>query len=307
MARGQPGHPAAAKRYKAVPVAFVGERTLLRRDGRPGQRARGRRHRDDDRLRGPRRRSPRREDIAALISRLTRLERRRPRRPSRRSEDGDGAGRDRRPARVRRRRAGHQARQPDHRPGRRAGRLGHPLRARRTRCASASASTACCTRPTTVPRRMVAGVVSPHQDHGRPRHRRAARPAGRPRRAERSTATTSTCASSRCPSVHGESVVMRILDKAAVDHGPRHASGWRRTSATRFETRDPPALRRGARHRPDRLGQVDVALRGARRAQHAREEHHHDRGPGRVPARGHHAGAGQPARRPRPSPPACAR
>ena len=35
----------------------------------------------------------------------------------------------------------------------------------------------------------------PREDHGRPRHRRAARAAGRPRRADASTATTSTCAS----------------------------------------------------------------------------------------------------------------
>ena len=40
-------------------------------------------------------------------------------------------------------------------------RLGHPLRARRrATCACASASTACCARSTTIPRRMVAGVVS---------------------------------------------------------------------------------------------------------------------------------------------------
>ena len=54
-----------------------------------------------------------------------------------------------------------------------------------------------------------------------------------------------------------------------------------------------PVPRRRARDRPDRLGQVDVALRRAQPAQHGREEHHHDRGPGRVPARGPHPGAGQ--------------
>ena len=54
-----------------------------------------------------------------------------------------------------------------------------------------------------------------------------------------------------------------------------------------------PVPRRRARHRPDRLGQVDVALRRAQPAQHDREEHHHDRGPGRVPARGPHPGPGQ--------------
>ena len=38
-----------------------------------------------------------------------------------------------------------------------------------------------------------------HQDHGRPRHRRAAHPAGRPRLARPSRAAGSTSASSRCP------------------------------------------------------------------------------------------------------------
>ncbi|CAA9516842.1 MAG: Type IV fimbrial assembly, ATPase PilB, partial [uncultured Rubrobacteraceae bacterium] len=59
-----------------------------------------------------------------------------------------------------------------------------------------------------------------------------------------------------------------------------------------------PGLRRRARHGPDGLGQVDVAVRGARRAQLGREEHHHDRGPRRVPAQRRHPGPGQPARRP---------
>ena len=44
--------PAAIKRYQAVPVAFAGRPHAARRDGRPGERARGRRHRGDDRLRG---------------------------------------------------------------------------------------------------------------------------------------------------------------------------------------------------------------------------------------------------------------
>ena len=57
--------------------------------------------------------------------------------------------------------------------------------------------------------------------------------------------------------------------------------------------------RRDPRHRPDRLGQDDDALRRAADAAHAGEEHHHDRGPGRVRAHRHQADAGQHRR------PAC--
>ena len=46
------------------------------------------------------------------------------------------------------------------------------------------------------------------------------------------------------------------------------------------------AARLRARHRPDRLGQVDLARGDDRRDQpHARGAHHDDRGPDRVPAR----------------------
>ena len=49
-------------------------------------------------------------------------------------------------------------------------------------------------------------------------------------------------------------------------------------------TRKPRGHR--ARHRPDRLGQVDLARGDDRRDQpHARGAHHHDRGPDRVRAR----------------------
>ena len=154
-----------------------------------------------------------------------------------------------------------------------------------------------------VPRAMVAGVVEPHQGHGRAGHRRAARPAGRPRRAEHRRPPR------RPPRGHPPERARRVGRHAhprqgVGGHGPRPPwDGGGRPPPLR--ACDPRALRRGPRHRPDRLGQVDVALRGARRAQHAREEHRHDRGPGRVPARGRHPGAGQPARRPRLSPPAC--
>ncbi len=93
------------------------------------------------------------------------------------------------------------------------------------------------------------------------------------------------------PSVHGEGVVMRILDKSNVMF-ELDKLGMGPADRERFERacrRDP---RRGARHRADRLRQVDHAVRGAGAPEHAREEHHHGRGPRRVRSRRHHPAAG---------------
>ena len=131
-----------------------------------------------------------------------------------------------------------------------------------------------------------------HQDHGRPRHRRAPHPAGRPRHHAGRRARAIDLRVATLPAQYGEKVVMRILDtsKAMVEHREaRHAAAGARALHQGLQ----PVPRRRARHRPDRLGQVDVALRGAQPAQHDRQEHHHHRGPGRVPARGPHPGAGQ--------------
>ena len=108
------------------------------------------------------------------------------------------------------------------------------------------------------------------------------------------------------PTQRGEGATIRILDKAqalrSLDELGMDGDG---RDALRGLV--PQALRRGPGHRPDRLGQVDDALRGAAGAQRRREEHHHDRGPGRVPARRDQPDQRQPQGRPRPSPPACAR
>ena len=159
---------------------------------------------------------------------------------------------------------------------------------------------------TTIPRRMVAGVVSRvkimadldiaerrvPQDGRVGAERRG--PHGRhPRR-------------HACPSVHGEGIVMRILDKEQALM-TLDALGMAGDAARPLRGRLPPGLRRRAGHRPDRLGQVDHALRGAQRDQLDREEHHHDRGPGRVPDAGHQPDPGEPQGRPHLRRAACAR
>ena len=85
---------------------------------------------------------------------------------------------------------------------------------------------------------------------------------------------------------------MRILDKAGAPM--RSTSSGCRERRAALSRRLPSVVRRGAGHRPDRLGQVDHALRRAQRAQHDRQEHHHDRGPGRIPDHRDQPGPGEP-------------
>ncbi len=119
---------AAAKRYQAVPVAYVDKRTLLVAMTDPSNVLAV----DDIAIMtgyevrvavaAP-------EDIVALISRLDRLEDV-VAGTAELTEEAE-AQRSRRPARDRRRRAGHQARQPDRRAGGRTARLRHSHHTRR--------------------------------------------------------------------------------------------------------------------------------------------------------------------------------
>ena len=95
------------------------------------------------------------------------------------------------------------------------------------------------------------------------------------------------------PTVWGEKVVMRILDNttallklADLGFGERN---YRALGALLH-----PAVRNVARDRPDRVRQVDDAVRDAEHRQPSRSQCHHRRGPGRVPPSRHQPGAGQP-------------
>ena len=122
-----------AKRYQAVPVGFADKRTLLVAMADPSNVlavddiAIMTGHEVRVAVAPP-------DDIAALISRLDRLEDV-VGSPEEVAEEEDSRGR--RAPRELRGRPRHQARQPDRRSGRRAGRLRHPLRPRRPRGASA--------------------------------------------------------------------------------------------------------------------------------------------------------------------------
>ena len=120
---------------------------------------------------------------------------------------------------------------------------------------------------------------------GRPHLARGRGQADRPPRrdaAGRATARRSSCASSTSRKVMIELEQLGMLPQALE----------RFTKA--FAQAHGAVLVTG----PTGSGKSTSLYARAQPAQHDREEHHHDRGPGRVPARRHHAGAGQPQGRP---------
>ena len=216
--------------------------------------------------------------------------------------------RGRRPAAARpgERGAGDPARQPADLARGRAARLGHPHRAVRAGPARAlPRSTACCARSK---RRRCSCA---------PRSSRASRSwrgSTSPSAACRRTAASSSRVRGKeidlrvatMPTMHGEAVVMRILDRGSVALDFDDAR-LRRRCARRLSRGAHPAARHHPGHRPDRLRQDHHALHRADRAQHAGPQDPHRRGPDRVPARRHQPDPGQAADRPHASPTSCAR
>ena len=92
------------------------------------------------------------------------------------------------------------------------------------------------------------------------------------------------------PTLFGEKIVLRLLDKSNLQLDMTKL-GFEQPQLDDFQDCDPPALRHGAGHRPDRLGQDDDALLGARRAQQDQREHLHRRGPVEFNLHGHQPGA----------------
>ena len=79
------------------------------------------------------------------------------------------------------------------------------------------------------------------------------------------------------PTIHGEKVVMRVLDKSSVVLGFADL-GFDEDLLKTYESDLHQALRHHPGHRPDRFGQVHHPVHDADRPQLAREEHHHGRG-----------------------------
>jgi hypothetical protein len=96
------------------------------------------------------------------------------------------------------------------------------------------------------------------------------------------------------PTVYGEKMVMRILDKGAI---PVQLTGlgFRRAPIEGPDRVDPVAARIDAGDRADRQRQEYHALRLPQLSQRARHQRLHGRGPGRVQVQGHEPGTGQGA------------
>ena len=271
----------AARRYDAVPVSFVDERTLLVAMADPANVLAV----DDIAIMTGLEVRPAvasREDIAALVARLNRLDDA--------VQEARRGGRRTAPAEVVDLRES-----ADDAPviklvhsiiaqAVELRRLGHPLRARGRRDARA------------LPRRRRAG----HDDHGPAAHGPAASS-----RASRSW-PTSTSPSAACrrtaasgstiegrhvdvrvvtlPTVHGESIVLRILDKDAVIMDLDEL-GMQEHERERFERSFHKSYGAVLVTGPTGSGKSTTLYAALDAAQHAGEEHHHDRGPGRVPAR----------------------
>ena len=108
------------------------------------------------------------------------------------------------------------------------------------------------------------------------------------------------------PTQRGEGATIRILDKEqalrSLDELGMGGDGRDRFQASISKSHG-AVLVTG----PTGSGKSTTSLRRACRAQRGREQHHHDRGPGRVPDRRHQPDQRQPQGRARPSPPGCAR
>ena len=84
------------------------------------------------------------------------------------------------------------------------------------------------------------------------------------------------------PMIHGEGVVLRLLDKGAMEFSLSKL-GMEDDLYAIFQRVDPPAARDHPGDRPDRLRQEHHAVQRAAGDQERRDEDHHHRGPGRVP------------------------
>ena len=93
------------------------------------------------------------------------------------------------------------------------------------------------------------------------------------------------------PMIHGEGLVLRLLDKGAMEFSlaqPRHGG----RPVRQVPRADPPAARHYPGDRPDRLGQEHHALQRAAGDQERRNQDHHHGRPGRVPVGWHQPDSG---------------
>ena len=150
-----------------------------------------------------------------------------------------------------------------------------------------------------VPKRMVSGRDLAHQDHERARHRREARARRTAASASTSRTAGSTCASrpSRPSAGRGRRSASSTRNRpcARSTSSAWTASGRERLPRRRSGTPYGAVLVTG----PTGSGKSTTLYASLARDQLGREEHHHDRGPGRVPDRRHQPDGRQPQGRAR--------
>ena len=100
------------------------------------------------------------------------------------------------------------------------------------------------------------------------------------------------------PTNHGQSVVMRLLDKDNIKVGVRQL-GLSESDLREIHVADPPTQRHHPGDRPDRFRQDHHALRGAERTEPTGPQDHHGRRPGRILPAGDQPGRGQAQHRAR--------
>ena len=140
-----------------------------------------------------------------------------------------------------------------------------------------------------------------HQDHGEARHRREAPAAGRPHqdplRRQRRRPRTSTSASSCLPTLFGEKIVMRLLDKDKLMLDMTRL-GFESESLAKFEVAIQKPWGMVLVTGPTGSGKTNTLYSSISAHQHARDEHHDRRGPGRVQPGRRQPGAGPREHRP---------
>jgi hypothetical protein len=94
------------------------------------------------------------------------------------------------------------------------------------------------------------------------------------------------------PTVHGEKVVMRILDKDAFEKSVTNL-GFNSHDVGIFKHADHQALRHDIGHRPHRIGKIDDAVFGDPGHKERHQEHYHRRRSGGIPDGRHQPGARQ--------------
>ena len=132
-----------------------------------------------------------------------------------------------------------------------------------------------------IPKKVQASLISRFKIMAGDGHRHQAHAAGRPDLGDGIDGRQYDFRVSTLPSVYGEKIVLRILDKSSISVG-LHKLGLLPETLEKFERHDLQDLRDNTGHGPDGQREIDYAVFGPFQAELGREEHSHHRGPGGI-------------------------